>query len=124
MKIATQALVSLMIITMLTLSSVSGVGAVVQEDNNDREDRKMQRLHYHDRNYELRASLLNMQPEELKTELQDKSFDQVIKKRGGFTDRQAFYTAFVGKVKDELKKHGMSEQRIGSIIQKRLSRLG
>lgn len=121
MKIATKTLATLLIVTVLTVSIHGSAGAMSPEVT--KKDDKLERLQqHHDRKLELRASVLGMSADELKEELKEKSFDQVIKKRG-FKDRDVFYTAFTGKVKEELIRRGWSEQKIDEAIQKRAERL-
>lgn len=121
MKIATKALATLLIVTVLTISIHGSAGAMSPETT--KKEDKLERLQqHHDRKLELRASVLGISADELKEELKEKNFDQVIKKRG-FKDRDAFYTAFAGKVKEELMRRGWSEQKIDDAIQKRAERL-
>lgn len=121
MKIATKALATLLIVTVLTVSIHGNAGAMSPDIT--KKDDKLERLQqHHDRKFELRANILGMNADELKEELKDKSFDQVIKKRG-FKDRASFHTAFAGKVKEELMRRGWSEQKIEGVIQKRAERL-
>lgn len=123
MKIATKTLTSLLIITMITLSSASVVGAVSDSHRGHRRESRFERLtHRHDRKMELRASILGVTPRQLKEELESHSFDQVLKKHG-FKTRKDFRTAVAGKLKDELKKRGWSEEKIQKVVQKRLHRL-
>lgn len=121
MKIATKALVTLLIVSALTISSGSAVLAT--GDNSVRRSNKLERLQrHHDRKLELRASILGITPQELKQELKDSSFDKVLKKYG-FKNRSAFEVALNGKVKDELKRRGWSENKLNKLLQKRAERL-
>lgn len=121
MKIATKALLTLLIVSALTISSGSAVLATA--DNSVRRSNKLERLQrHHDRKLELRASILGITPQELKQELKDSSFDKVLKKYG-FKDRAAFEVALNGKVKDELKRRGWSESKLNKLLQKRAERL-
>lgn len=120
-KIATKALATLLIVTVLTISMHTNVAAApVSAEKRDEKLEKLQQ--HHDRKLELRASVLGVSSDQLKEELKEKNFDQIIKKRG-FKDRDAFHVAMVGKLKEELLKRGVSEQKIEGMIQKRAERL-
>lgn len=122
MKIATKTLATLLIVTALSLSIYGGPVAATPVQF-DRADERLEKLHkHHDRKFELWASVLNMQPDELREELKAKTLDQIIKKRG-FKNREAFNTALVGKMKEELFRRGWSEHKIEALIQKRADRL-
>lgn len=122
MKIATKTLASLLIITMLALSSSSFVQATsgpvghVYESKLDRLTRR------HDRKMELQANILGITPTQLKEELKTSSFEQILK-RHGFKQKEDFHTALIGKIKDELKNRGWSEEKIQKMLDKRISRL-
>lgn len=121
MKIATKTLVTLLIVSTIMLSS--GSVSAVSGTSEVRRNNKLERLQkHHDRKLELRASVLEITPQQLKQELKDSSFDQVLKKHG-FKDRAAFQTALDGKVKDELKRRGWGEDKINKYLQKRADRL-
>ncbi len=123
MKIATKSLAVLLIVTMLTLSSASSAVAKPSRSSAPRNINRLQRLqNRHDKKLELRASVLGISPESLKQELKTHNFDQVLK-RHGFKTRLAFQKALVGKLKDELKRRGWSDQKIDRFLQKRLHRL-
>lgn len=124
MKIATKTLTSLLIITLLTLSSANMVNATRGGGSTDQQkESRFERLtRRHDRKMELRASILGISPDQLKEELKNASFDQILKKHG-FKTREAFQTAIAGKLKDELKKRGWSDEKIQKVIDKRLHRL-
>jgi hypothetical protein len=76
----------------------------------------------HDRKLELQAEILGISTEQLREELKTSTFDQVLKKHG-FADRDAFRTAMIGKIKDELKKRGWSDEKMQRVVEKRLKRL-
>lgn len=125
MKIATKTLTSLLIITVLTISTSSLVNATSDMGRNvgKRAEHRLERItKHHDRKMELQASVLGMTPLELKEELKTNTFDQVLKKHG-FKDRKAFGIAITGKLKDELKKRGVSEEKIQKMIDKKLAKL-
>ncbi len=124
MKIATKTLTTLLIITVLTLSTTTVVAATsgTHGGGPKRESRFERLTRHHDRKMELRASVLEMTPAQLKTELKSSTFDQIIKKHG-FKDRDAFRAAVAGKLKDELKKRGWSDEKIQKVVNKRLHRL-
>lgn len=123
MKIATKALLTLLIVSALTISSGSIVAASGDNDTDIRRSYKLERLQrHHDRKLELRASILGITPQELKQELKESSLDKVLKKYG-FKDRSAFEVALNGKVKDELKRRGWSDNKLNKLLQKRTDRL-
>ena len=124
MKIATKALASIMVVAMLSLSVVNFAGATAETSKIAKSnERKLERIYKrHDRKMELRASVLGMSADELKEQLKTKSFDTILKQHG-FKDRSAFYTALTGKLKDELKKRGWSEDKIDALLKKRLERI-
>ncbi|MFS8119881.1 MAG: hypothetical protein ACMG55_15540 [Microcoleus sp.] len=123
MKIGTKAIVSLLVIVMLTISAVpvsaiSNNGPVANKHIAKQLDRLQQ--HY-DRKMELRASILGVNADELKIELKTKSFNQILKQHG-FSSRQAYNIALMGKLKDELKRRGWDDSKIQTFLQKRLER--
>lgn len=121
MKIATKTLVSLLIITALTLSS-SGLASATGGDGVRRESRLEKITRRHDRKLELTADLLGISTQQLRAELKNSSFDQVLKKHG-FKTREDFRTAMSGKIKDELKKRGWSDEKIQKTVDHRLARM-
>ena len=122
MKIATKALASIMIIAILSLSAVNFAGAAPESNLARNSERKLERIiRRHDRKMELRASVLGMTADQLKDQLKTKPFDTVLKQRG-FKDREAFNIALAGKLKDELRKRGWSDDKIEKIMQKKLER--
>lgn len=121
MKIATKTLVSLLIITALTISSSSFASAT--SGNGMRRESRIERItRKHDRKLELTADILGISSEQLKEELKVSSFDQVLKKHG-FKTREDFRTALSGKIKDELKKRGWSDEKIQKVVDHRLARM-
>lgn len=124
MKIATKTLATIILVVMLTISTTSMALAAPQEDKTpQRNDRKLERtIRRHDRKMELRASVLGMSADELRDELKTRTFDAIIKQHG-FKDRASFHTALIGKLKDELKHRGWSDDKINKMLQKRLDRL-
>lgn len=123
MKIATKALASILLITMLSLNTVNLAGAVSESGVAKHSERKLERIYKrHDRKMELRASVLGLSPDELRTQLRTKSFDTILRQHG-FKTQEAFNTAIAGKLKDELRHRGWSDERIEKVIQKRIERL-
>ncbi len=121
MKIATKTLTSLLIITMLTLST-SSLAAATSNTGSRIENRLERITKHHDRKMELQASVLGITPVALKEELKVSSFDQVLKKHG-FKAREDFRVALSGKLKDELKKRGLSEEKIQRLLSKKMAKL-
>lgn len=125
MTIATKTLATIMLVAMLTLSA-TGVSALSMQDsttgNKHRDDKQLERLYKrHDRKMELRASVLGVSADELREKLKEQSFDQVIK-QSGFKDRQSFYMAMIGKMKEELRARGWDDSKVQKFVEKRLSR--
>lgn len=121
MKIATKTLVSLLIITALTISSSSFASAT--SGSGMRRESRIERItRKHDRKLELTADILGISNKQLKEELKVSSFDQVLKKHG-FKTREDFRTALSGKIKDELKKRGWSDEKIQKTVDHRLARM-
>lgn len=121
MKIATKTLVALLIVTVMTLSSNSFVSAMSDTARRS-EHRLMKVTKKHDRKLELQAEILGISPEQLREELKTADFDQILKKYG-FKDREAYRTAMIGKIKDELKKRGWSDEKMQRVVEKRMIRL-
>lgn len=122
MKIGTKAIISLLVVTMIALSAAP-VAALSDGNSSNNIERKLERLHkHHDRKMELRASVLGISPDQLRQELKNKSFNQILKEHG-FNNRVSFYTALLGKLKDELKRRGWDDKKIQQFLDKRLSRL-
>ena len=124
MKIATKTLATVMLVVMLTISTTSMALAAPQEEKTShRNEKKLERVYRrHDRKMELRASVLGVTADQLRDELKVRNFDGVIKQHG-FKDRQSFHTALIGKLKDELKHRGWSDQKISKLLEKRVARL-
>lgn len=124
MKIATKTLATLLIATVMSLSLVSGVSAASGENGNRKtNNQRLERIQRrHDRKLVLHASVLGISADELKAELKQRSFDQMLK-RHGFHSYDAFTTALVGKLKEELKHRGWSDRKITHFLNKRLDRL-
>lgn len=123
MKIATKALASIMLVAMLSLSAVNIAGAASDSEITKSSERKLERIYKrHDRKMELRASVLGISQDELREQLKTKSFDTILKQHG-FRDRAAFHTALTGKLREELKRRGWSDEKIEHMLKKRLERL-
>lgn len=124
-KVATNTLATLVLISMISLSNMNvSAFSSKQGDNDDKaEFKRLERVYqHHDRKHELRASVLGISAEELRTQLKAKSLDTIVKKHG-FKNKQSFYTALTGKLKSELRRRGWSEKKIEESMSKRLSRL-
>ncbi len=106
---------------MLTLST-SSIAAATNNTGSRIEHRLERITKRHDRKMELQASVLGITPVALKEELKVSSFDQVLKKHG-FKTREDFRVALSGKLKDELKKRGLSEEKIQRLLSKKMSKL-
>lgn len=124
-KMATNTLATLVLVGVMSLSAVNVAARSVgeQQDSYKQQIKRLERVYqHHDRKFELRASVLGVEPTQLREQLKIKSIDTIIKKHG-FRDRLAFYTAVTGKLKDELRRRGWSERKIEEQVQKRLARL-
>ena len=122
MKLATKTLASLLVITLISISS-SGLASASSSTNFRQRDIKLEKIaQRHDRKLELRASVMGTDPSALKQEIKNSSFDAVAKKHG-FKSRADFNTALIGKIKDELKTRGWSEEKIKKLVDKRLQRI-
>lgn len=125
MKIATKTLTSLFIVTVLTLSTSPLANATnnVGQRVGKRAEHQLERItKHHDRKMELQASVLGITPIELKEELKTSTLDKVLKNHG-FKSREDFRVAIAGKMKDELKKRGISEEKIQKMLEKKLAKL-
>lgn len=123
-KITTNTLATLVLVGMMSLSTmdVSAVSRDKQVTDNQLLRRLERVYQHHDRKHELRASVLGISSEELRTQLKARPLDTIIKKHG-FKNKLSFYTAVTGKLKDELRRRGWSERKIEEYVQKRLARL-
>lgn len=122
MKIATKTLVTMLVITMLALGSVPAVSAMSTGMNSGAVKQLDRLQQHHDRKLELRASLLGITPDQLKMELKTKSFNQILKEHG-FSTKQAYYKALLGKVKQELRNRGWDDRRIQQFLNKRAEKV-
>ena len=121
MKVHTKALLAVLVVTALSLQALPTTAA--SDTIAPRMKRQVERVQrHHDRKLELRAATLHMEPDELKKELQTKSIEQILKEHG-FNSKDAFYQALQGKVKEELKKRGLSDEQVEQVLEKRLQRL-
>jgi hypothetical protein len=123
MKIATKTLTSLLIITIISLSATTMAAAASNTGGQKAQSRIERITRHHDRKMELQASVLGVTPNQLKEELKTSTFDQVLKKHG-FKTREDFRVAIAGKLKDELKKRGWSDEKIQKLLDKKLAKLG
>lgn len=123
-KVATNTLATLVLVGIISLTSVSASALADQQAKAAKlQFKRLERIYqHHDRKHELRASVLGISAEELRTQLKAKSLDSIVKKHG-FKNKLSFYTAVTGKIKDELRRRGWSERKIEEHIQKRLARL-
>lgn len=125
-KVTTNTLATLVLVGMISLTSLN-VSALHQNQKDGplykQQLKRLERVyHYHDRKHELRASVLGISADELRSQLKEKSLDTIVKKHG-FKNRLSYYTAVTGKLKDELHRRGWSERKIEEYAQKRLARL-
>jgi len=122
MKIATKALATLLIVTVMTVGVAGNASALSSRQGNVGQQQLERLQQHHDRKLELRANILGMSADELRAELKEKSFSQVLK-RHGFKSHEAFHKAMAGKLKDELMRRGWSEKKIERYVEKRMKRL-
>jgi hypothetical protein len=122
MKIATNALVVLLVVMMVTFAPLN-IGATNNPQSGDKASKRFEKVfRRHDKNMEVQASVLGMSPDELRGELRQQPIQNIIKKHG-FKDISAFQKALVGKLKDELKHRGWTDRKINDFVAKRLERL-
>ena len=123
-KVATNTVATLVLIGMISLTAIN-VSALSERSSSTPklQLKRLERVYqHHDRKHEMRASVLGISAEELRSQLKVKSLDTIVKKHG-FKNRLSFYVAVTGKLKDELRRRGWSERKIEEQIQKRLARL-
>ncbi len=125
MTLATKTLATIMLIAMLTIQT-SPLSALSQEGNSSstghRQEKQLERLYRrHDRKLELRSSVLGIGVDELKDRLKNETFDQITKK-AGFKNKEAFHTALVGKLKNELRERGWTDSRIQKFVSAKLQK--
>jgi hypothetical protein len=121
MNVATKALISMMIVTMMTIG-VPQASAVSTRQAAPRDARQLQRrLKKLDRHYELRASILGMSSDQLRQKLRTQPLT-TIARQAGFRSEASFYTALVGKAKDELSRRGMNDRTVQRFLAKHVSR--
>lgn len=123
-KVATNTLATLVLVGIISLASVN-VAALNQKTGiaHKQQLKRLERVYqHHDRKHELRASVLGISAEDLRSQLKAKSLDTIVKKHG-FKNRLSFYIAVTGKLKDELRRRGWSERKIEEYVQKRVARL-
>ncbi len=124
-KVATNTLATLVLIGVMSLSSinVSALSSSSKSNDNKQALRKLEKVYQrHDRKMELRASVLGVSAEQLRTQLREKSLETIVKKHG-FKNMSSFYTAVTGKLKHELRQRGWSEKKLEERVQKRMTRL-
>lgn len=121
-KLATQTLATLVIIGVMSMGAMN-MSTKRQDAVDAKYLRELDRVYQaHDRRFELRASVLGIEPVELRDQLKDKSLDTVVKKYG-FKNISAFYVAVTGKLKTELRQRGWSERKLENYIAKRFERV-
>jgi len=121
MKLPNRALMAVLIVTAISLQ-ISPAATAGSSDVSQRMKRQVERVQqHHDRKLELRAATLGMTATELKDELKAKSFRQILKEHG-FKNKDDFYIALQGKVRDELHKRGFSNEQIEQQLLKRQQR--
>jgi len=112
----------MLVIAMLAISTVPVSAQAGDTTQGAHIDKKLERVQQrHDRKGELRASILGLTPDELRSQLKTKSFKQILKEHG-FSSDQAYHQALLGKVKDELRRRGWDDKKIQQFIQKKLHR--
>lgn len=119
-QFATKTLATLMVVALLSVSVVS-IGSSANAASGMSQSSASRTIARHDRRMTLRASVLGVTSDELKTELKTKTFEQVVKAHG-FKDMAAFHTALIGKLKLELKARGWSDAKINDFVAKREAR--
>lgn len=107
-KLSTKTIATLAVVTAAA-ATMPGLSRVATKDSQF--DKLLQR---HDRKGEIRASILNMTPHELKKQLRRHSFEEIIKK-SGMTER-TFRRALLANLRNELRNRGWTTAKIDEYI--------
>lgn len=122
MKIATNTLVVLLVVTLITFAPM-GITFANNQQSNDKGSKRLEKIYRrHDKKMEIQASVLGVSPDYLRAELRQQPFLNIIKKHG-FKDMGAFQKALVGKLRDELRHRGWTDRKINDYVAKRVERL-
>ena len=96
----------------LLIAMATGMGNMGKRAKEKQLERILQR---HDRKGELRASILGISAPEYRSLHRKLAFDRILRMHG-FADREAFWLALTGKLRDELLHRGWSRQKIDQLM--------
>ncbi len=121
MRLSIKTLASLLLVTAVA-SAVAGISQLPKSRRRQESqfDRLIQR---HDRKGELRAEILGIEPIVFRDMQKKMSFNEIAR-RHGFASTRAFRLALFGKLKNEMRHRGWTQQRIEKFVIARSSRLG
>lgn len=108
-KLSTKTIATLAVVTAAA-AAVPGLTRVAGRGSQF--DKLLQR---HDRKGEMRASILNITPYELKKQLRRHSFEDIVK-RAGMTER-TFRRALLASLRNDLRSRGWTTAKIDEYIQ-------
>jgi len=120
MRISTKTLASLLLVTVVA-TAVPGISQIPKgkRRQGSQFDRLLQR---HDRKGEIRAEILGISPLLLR-DLQKRMTFEEIGRKYGFSSVRSFRLALLGKLKNELRQRGWTQQRIERFVVARSSRV-
>lgn len=122
-KLATQTLATLVIIGVMSMSTVNAASRERARLGGLNHLKDLEKVYaHHDRKFELRASVLGIDPDSLREQLREKPLETIVKKYG-FKNSMSFYTAVTGKLKVELRQRGWSEKRLEQFVARRVERV-
>lgn len=108
--------------SLATLLSVAMSPAMRGETARERQFARMERiLQKHDRKGELKASVLGIDPVELRTKERKRSLRDIIRS-SGFRDENGYRIALIGKIKYELHQRGWTSRKISDYVASRAGR--
>ncbi len=109
-KLSTKTVATLTVVTAAA-AAIPGLTKTALNSSESQFDKLLQR---HDRKGDIRAELLNMTPHELKKQLRQHTFDEIIS-RAGMTKR-TFRLALLGMLRNELRQRGWTTVKIDDYI--------
>lgn len=115
-KLSTKTIATLTVFTAAA-AAVPGLTKTALNTSESQFDKLLQR---HDRKGEMRAEILGITPHELKRQLRNANFEEIIKK-AGMTQR-TFRLALLGMLRNELRQRGWTTMKIDDYIRMRSPR--
>lgn len=121
MRMSTKTLASLLLVTAVAVA-IPGIGRMPgsKRRKESQFDRIVQR---HDRKGELRADVLGIDSLEFRDLQKHHSFSDIARQRG-FATKRDFRIALLGKLKNELRQRGWTDNRIKRYMAMRSGRIG